>query len=104
MRGHGLSPGKTCLAAGIGVSGAYVACVLLDLLVPSLGMTSSRFLPIPTLPLFTPRTFPIGLAGSFLSGVFFAAVIAPLYNAYFFIRDHLEEQGAVHHGDRLRYF
>ena len=52
----------------------------------------------------TPYTVLIGLAGSFLAGAFLAAVIVPLYNTCFFLRDRLEERGAVIHGDRLRYF
>jgi len=78
--------------------------MLLDLLVPELGMASSRFLSVPALPPLTFRTFLAGVTGSFLSGVLFSALVVPPYNAYFRIRDRLEERGAARYGDRLRYF
>jgi hypothetical protein len=50
------------------------------------------------------RTFLTGFAMSFLSGMFFAALMVLLYNVYFSIRDRFEERGAALHNDRLRYF
>ena len=104
MGANRMSSGKLCIVSGIGVSSTYVVCVILDVAVPGLAMVSTLFAFVPAFPLSTPYTVLIGLAGSFLTGVLLAAVVVPLNNAYFSLRDRLEERGAVVHGDRLRYF
>ena len=104
MGANRMSSGKICVVSGIGVLSTYVVCVILDVAVPHLAMVSTLFVPVPAFPLSTPYTVLIGLAGSFLAGALPAAVVVPLYNAYFSLRDRLEERGAVIHGDRLRYF
>jgi len=104
MRAKWMSLVKTCIVSGIGVLSIYVVCVILDVAVPGLAMVSTLFVHVPAFPLLTPYTVLIGLAGSFLAGSLLAAVVVPLYNAFFSLRDRLEERGAVIHGDRLRYF
>jgi len=104
MGANRMSSGKMCIVSGISVLSIYVVCVILDVAVPGLAMVSTLFVHVPAFPLPTPYTVLIGLAGSFLAGALLAAVIVPLHNAYFYLRDRLEERGAVIHGDRLRYF
>lgn len=92
------------LYGGVFLAGAYILCILLDLLIPSVGMKVGWDLLLPPLGSLSPGTFPIGVVESFLIGALLAVAIAPIYNLYFFLRDKIEEIQARRFNDRLKYF
>lgn len=90
--------------AGASLSGAYILCVVLDRLFPSVGMRVGWSALLPGFSRLTPITFVTGLVEIFLLGVTFAAIIAPIYNLYFSARDKIEDLQASRYNDRLKYF
>jgi len=90
--------------AGASLSGAYLLCVVLDLLFPGVGMRVGWGVLLPGFSRITPMTFVAGLLETFLLGATFAAIIAPTYNLYFFARNKLEDMQATRYNDRLKYF
>jgi hypothetical protein len=89
--------------AGASLAGAYILCVVLDILFPSAGMKVGWGTLLPGFTRLTPTTFIPGLLETFLIGVLFAVTIIPIYNFYFSLRDRLEEIQAKRYGDRLKY-
>ena len=90
--------------AGTSLAVAYVLCIVLDALFPSVGMRVSWNILLPGLSRLTPITFLTGLVETFIIGVTFAAIIVPICNLYFSTRDKLEDIQATRYNDRLKYF
>lgn len=89
--------------AGASLSGAYLVCVVLDLLFPSVGMRIDWGALLPGFSRLTWMTFATGLVETFLIGATFASIIVPVYNLYFSARDKLEDMQASRYNDRLKY-
>ena len=95
---------KGAFIAGISLSGTYFFCVILDFLFPNMAMKVGWATLLPWFSWSAPMPFFSGLVGAFVIGVVFTAMIAPIYNFYFYLRDKLEEiQDFLFH-DRLKYF
>jgi len=90
--------------AGASLSGAYLLCVVLDLLFPRVGMRVGWGVLLPGFSRITPIAFTAGFLETFLLGATFAAIIAPIYNLYFSARDKLEDMQAARYNDRLKHF
>jgi uncharacterized integral membrane protein len=95
---------KGAFIAGVSLSGAYLLCVILDFMFPTMAMKVGWATLLPWLSWSASMPFFSGLVGAFVIGVVFTVMIASIYNFYFFLRDKLEEIQALRYNDRLKYF
>ena len=69
-------------AAGSFLSFTYILCVAYDLIFPAHAMYESWMRLLPGFKWLTWGSFFLGLAESFLFGIYFGLVFAPLYNLF----------------------